>query len=197
MVIDIGTGDGRFVYRSARREPDKFFIGIDPNVRPLAKISEKIYRRPNKGGAPNALFLQAVIEKLPDELSGIADEVHIQFPWGSLLKAVATGDELVLESLRRLCRSEAQLQVLIGLDATRDVTELERLGLPELSARYLEHEMVPAYEANGFLVDDYGMLSSSEWPEIESSWARKLRRSEARVSIYLHAVSDKLKFVGH
>jgi tRNA G46 methylase TrmB len=48
VVIDIGTGDGRFVYQSARQNPKKFYIGIDPNVRPLEKISEKIYRKPSK-----------------------------------------------------------------------------------------------------------------------------------------------------
>ena len=189
MVIDIGTGDGRFVYRSARQHPGKFYIGIDANIRPLAKISEKIYRRADKGGAPNALFLQAAVEELPDELTGIADEVHIQFPWGSLLKAVATGDELILKGLRRLCRRGVRLEILIGVDVTRDAAELARLGLPDLSAKYLEQELVPTYEANGFAIEDCGMLSSTGWPEVESSWAKKLRRSAKRVLIYLHAVS--------
>ena len=151
----------------------------------MAKISEKIYRGPDKGGAPNVLFLQAAIEELPDELGGIAGEVHIQFPWGSLLKAVATGNELRLKSLRRLCRRGARLEVLIGLDTKRDRSQLQRLGLPELSTKYLEHELVPAYAANGFEIDDYGMLSSPEWPEIESSWAAKLRSSTTRVLVHL------------
>lgn len=187
----MGTGDGRFAYRSARQNPEKFYIGIDANSGPLAKVSEKGYRRLAKGGAPNLIFLQAAVEGLPDELSGVAGEVHIQFPWGSLLKAVATGDELILNSLRRLCRIDARLEVLIGLDAKRDRFQLQRLGLPELSADYLRRELVPAYEANGFEIDDYGILSSSEWPEIESSWATKLRLSPTRVLVYLHGVSDK------
>lgn len=58
VIIDIGTGDGRFVYHSVRRNPNKFYIGIDPNTRPLEKISEKIHRKTAKGGAPNALFIQ-------------------------------------------------------------------------------------------------------------------------------------------
>ena len=158
----------------------------------MARISEKIYRRADKGGAPNVVFLQAAAEALPDELTAIADEVHVQFPWGSLLKAVATGDELILNGLRRLCPAGARLEVLIGLDAKRDRSQLKRLGLPEMSAKYLEHQLVPAYEASGFEIDDYGILSASEWPEIESSWAAKLRRSTTRVLIYLHGVSDKL-----
>jgi 16S rRNA (adenine(1408)-N(1))-methyltransferase len=69
----------------------KFFMGIDPNVRPLAKISEKIYRRTGKGGAPNVVFLQAAVEELPDELTGIADEVHVQFPWGKFAQGRGDG----------------------------------------------------------------------------------------------------------
>jgi len=132
------------------------------------------------------------VEALPHELSKIADEVHIQFPWGSLLQAVASGDALILKSLRRLCRKEARLEVLISFDPTRDGSELDRLGLPELSREYLEQKLVPAYEANGFMIEDYGMLPSSAWPEIESSWAKKLRPSATRVLIYLRAVCDRL-----
>ena len=36
VVVDIGTGDGNFVYQAARENPTKFFIGIDANLRPLA-----------------------------------------------------------------------------------------------------------------------------------------------------------------
>jgi 16S rRNA (adenine(1408)-N(1))-methyltransferase len=145
---------------------------------------------------PNALFLQAAVEELPGELSATADEVRVQFPWGSLLKAVATGDGLILKSLRRLCRRGARLEILIGVDVTRDAAELERLGLPDLSAKYLEQELVPTYETNGFMIEDYGMLPSPEWPEIESSWARKLRHSTTRVLIYLHARSTNSPSVG-
>ena len=96
IVIDIGTGDGRFVFAAARGNPNKFFIGIDANIKPLAKPSMRATRKPSKGGLPNALFVQAAVEDLPQELEGAADEMHIHFPWGSLLQAVATGDRVVL-----------------------------------------------------------------------------------------------------
>lgn len=187
--MDLGTGDGRFVYRSALREPAKFFIGLDANAQPLAKVSEKIYRRVEKGGAPNALFLQAAVESLPEELNGVAGEIRIQFPWGSLLKAVTIGEEAILRDLHSLCQSNTRLEVIIGLDAKRDRAELKRLALPELSAAYLERELVSRYEANGFKVEGCGILSSADWPEIETSWAAKLRQSPTRKLIYLRAVS--------
>ena len=101
--MDVGTGDGLFVYKSAQRDPRTFYIGIDANRRPLEKISEKIHRRPDKGGLSNVLYVQASVEDLPAELDAIAAEVFVQFPWGSLLRGVAGGDETVLGNLRRLC----------------------------------------------------------------------------------------------
>jgi tRNA G46 methylase TrmB len=53
VVIDIGTGDGLFVYQAARHNPRKFYLGIDANPQPLEKISEKIHRKPAKGGLQN------------------------------------------------------------------------------------------------------------------------------------------------
>src|SRR5262245_40178432 len=96
VIIDLGTGDGSFVYQSARRHPDRFYIGIDAQSSALEKVSEKIHRKPAKGGAPNLLFIQAAAEELPSELDGVADEVHTHFPWGSLLRALALGDEVVV-----------------------------------------------------------------------------------------------------
>src|ERR1044071_8966443 len=79
VIVDIGTGDGRFVYQSARQNPKKFYIGIDANPSQLEKISQKIHKKPHKGGLANAIFLQVSVEDLPSELDGVADEVHIHF----------------------------------------------------------------------------------------------------------------------
>lgn len=84
--MDVATGDGLFVYNSARRNPQTLFIGVDANSRPLQKISERIHRKPAKGGLPNVLFLQSAVETLPSELDKTANEVHVNFPWGSLLR---------------------------------------------------------------------------------------------------------------
>lgn len=186
-MIDVGTGDGRFVYRCAKENPRKFYIGIDANPSPLAKVSEKIHRKPTKGGAPNVLFLQAAVEDLPHELDGIADELHVHFPWGSLLKAVALGDSVTLSNLRRICAVEALLEVIIGFDPKRDRSELERLGLPELSAEYLTTELIPTYKLNGFEVIEHGLVSSADWPALKSSWAKRLRANPDRLLLYVIA----------
>ena len=187
VIIDIGTGDGRFVYQSARQNPNKLYIGIDPNARPLEKISEKIHRKPAKGGAPNVIFIQATVEDLPSELNGVADEVHVHFPWGSLLRAVATGDVAMLQNLRRICSPGALLEVVIGLDPARDQTEIDRLGLPSLSLEFIDKQLVPNYGAAGFEVIERGVLAASEWPEFNTSWAKRLQGNESRAITYLIA----------
>ena len=187
VIIDIGTGDGRFVYQSARRNPNKFYIGIDPNTRPLEKISEKIHRKPAKGGAPNVLFVQTAIEDLPAELDGVANEVHVHFPWGSLLRAVAKGDVDVLRSLRRICVANALLEVVIGIDPERDRSEFERLGLERLSLEFTDNVLAANYTAAGFQIIERGILAASEWPHLETSWAKRLQGNEHRPITYLIA----------
>ena len=184
IVIDIGTGDGLFVYQCARSNPNKFFIGIDPNTRPLEKLSEKIHRSPRKGGLPNVLFLQAAIEDLPAELEGVADEVHIHFPWGSLLRIVCTGDRDGLQNLRRICSPGAILEVAMGVDPERDRSEIERLGL---STELIDSELSARYRAVGFEVLELGDLEQSEWHKLQTSWAKRLRGNQARKLIYLIA----------
>ena len=187
MIIDIGTGDGRFVYQSARQNPNKFYIGIDPNTRPLEKISEKIHRKPEKGGAPNVLFIQSAVEDLPAELDGVANEVHVHFPWGSLLRAIATAEPRVLQNLRRICSEGALLEVVIGLDPVCDESEIERLGLTPPSLAFIDNQLIPAYLAAGFETIERGILSASEWPELNTSWAKRLQGNERRTITYFIA----------
>ena len=185
VVIDIGTGDGRFVSALAKANPNKFYIGIDANAKPLEKTSMKATRKPAKGGLPNALFVQATVEDLPEGLNGVADEIHIHFPWGSLLRAVVTGNENVLEALRRICAPRCRLEIIIGVDAERDRTEILRLGLPDLSAEYIDNTLIPKYNAVGFEALEYGSLDAPEWRQLETSWAKKLQGNAAREVTYL------------
>jgi len=187
VIVDIGTGDGSYVYQSARRNPNKFYIGIDPNTGPLEKISEKIHRKPARGGAPNVLFIQSAIEDLPEELNGVANEVHVHFPWGSLLRAVATGDVALLQNLRRICAADGLLEVVIGIDPVRDKAELERLGVQPLTLDVVDSVIGPNYAAAGFEIIERGVLAASEWGALETSWAKRLQGNEQRSITYLIA----------
>ena len=188
IVIDIGTGDGRFVSVAARENPNKFYIGVDANTKPLEKPSMKATRKPAKGGLPNAMFVQAAVEDLPEELDGVADEIHIHFPWGSLLHAVTTGDEHFLTSLRRIAAPGCLLEIVIGIDPKRDKGEIERLDIPELTRVFLHSYLFPKFRSTGFDLIESRTLDANEWSRIETSWARKLQATSGRKVVYLSFV---------
>jgi 16S rRNA (adenine(1408)-N(1))-methyltransferase len=192
VIIDIGTGDGRFVYQFAREHPDRFYIGLDAQAGALEKISEKIYRKPAKGGLPNALFIQAAVETLPAELDGVADAVHINFPWGSLLRAVAIGEDAALRNLRSICAPGALLKIVIALDSERDKSEISRLKLEPLTPEFVKATLIPRYQAAGFGLIEYRALSPSEWPQLPTSWARRLAVNAERALTYLIARATTL-----
>ena len=77
----------------ARREPDSLVIGVDANADAMAESSRRAAAPERKGGLPNALFVVAAAERLPPELRGIAAEVSILLPWGSLLRGALAFDD--------------------------------------------------------------------------------------------------------
>lgn len=138
----------------------------------------------------NVLYLQAAVEDLPKEMNGIASEVTVQFPWGSLLRGVAGADEGVLSNLRRVCLPGAQLSVILALDPERDQFEWERLGLGKISFDYLERVLVAKYQAAGFRILRAKELSATDLSQLHSSWARRLHRSPARSFFRIVAVAE-------
>jgi 16S rRNA (adenine(1408)-N(1))-methyltransferase len=191
VIVDIGTGDGRFVYQCARENPDRFYLGIDANAKPLEKISMKATRKPAQGGAANLLFIQAAVENLPPELNNAADEIHVHFPWGSLLRVVMSGDQSVLKSLYRISAPGGLLEVVVGIDLKRDQAELERLGLPPLSLHYIDTQLAAKYKAAGFIVREKGSVSPAERKQLQSSWARRLSGNDRREVVYFIAEAQK------
>ena len=168
----------------AKARSEAFFIGVDANAKPLVKRSMKATRNPAKGGLPNAMFVQAAVEDLPEEFAGIASEIHVNFPWGSLLRVVATGDAEVLASLRRIAREGTVLRIMLGVDPDRDRAELARLGVPEIDAAYINSLLLPRYEAAGFSPIDARELDPGEWGKLPTSWAKRLCGNASR-RVYL------------
>lgn len=55
------------------------------------------------------------MERLPRAVRGIADEIRILFPWGSLLRALTTPDADVLHALAGLGKPGARVIVRINM----------------------------------------------------------------------------------
>lgn len=179
-MIDVGTGDGRFVSTLAKANPTRFYIGVDANRSALAKPSMRATRKPAKGGLANVMYVQAAVEDLPGELDGVATAIHINFPWGSLLQAVINGDMQILSSLRRIAAKDCLLEIVVGLDVVRDQSEIARLALPQFTADYICKTLVPKYCDAGFHLLEHGELSKREWSKLDTSWSKRLQSNDGR-----------------
>ena len=88
IILDLGTGDGRYVYSLAERNPSCFIIGVDSCRENLREYS--------CAKLPNMLFVIASAQNLPMELNGLVSHLTINFPWGSLLQSLLDDDLTLL-----------------------------------------------------------------------------------------------------
>jgi hypothetical protein len=97
-------------------------------------------------------------------------------PWGSLLGA-ALGETKTLEQLRRICAPNANLEIVLSLELTKDRSELERLGIESFSSKELERKLAHAYRAAGF---EMQLQSAADLSGTPTSWARRLTQNKQR-----------------
>jgi 16S rRNA (adenine(1408)-N(1))-methyltransferase len=174
IIIDIGTGDGEFVYKIAKENPDRFIIGIEPHHQGLERISARVYKKPAKGGINNALFVLSKIEEMPAELDGIANQVFINFPWAGLLKALLLADAAAWEPIKRICKNGAFIDILFGYEKYTEENEFKNLGLPAISVAYLKDKMAVKLADYGLRVLETKEIIREDIKNYPSSWAKKL-----------------------
>lgn len=157
ISLDLGTGDGRFVCKSAEQNKRTFFIGVDS-----CRENLHIYSRKS---LPNALFVIANAQSLPCELNGLASHVSINFPWGSLIESLLTGDERLLNGLGCVTRPCATMSLHLNADA------LASAGYElELGARQIENVLNHA----GWKTRSRSCLNALDLREIPTTWAKRL-----------------------
>ena len=103
IALDLGTGDGRYVRALAEQHPDWFIIGLDACRENLREHSRAKLR--------NMLFIIASAQDLPGELNGLISHITINFPWGSLLEGLLTGDSSLMHGLESISRSNASVDL--------------------------------------------------------------------------------------
>ncbi len=108
-IVDVGTGDGRYAYAPASSHPEWLVVGVDALDEPMGEMAHKALRKPARGGRANVVYLRAALEVLPDELRGIADEVHVLLPWGRLLEGIVLARR---RHRRRTCRRRSPRRAL-------------------------------------------------------------------------------------
>jgi len=137
----------------------------------------------------NLLYVRAAVEDLPPALAGGADCLSVVLPWGSLLAAVAQPSVGVLQGIRGLCRPDAVLTILLGLDPVRDQEELRRLGLASLLDGSLAGRLAEEYPRAGFRLRSVRPVAQDELRAWPSSWVRRLSHARGRTLLRVAAMA--------
>jgi 16S rRNA (adenine(1408)-N(1))-methyltransferase len=118
IMLDLGTGDGRYVHHLAEKFPNHFIIGIDSCRENLREVSQK--------KLANMLFVIASAQALPYELNGLVSHISINFPWGSLLESLLENDTSLMSGLESIAGFNTSMEIRLNSGALAEAgTTLE------------------------------------------------------------------------
>lgn len=157
IALDLGTGDGKFALCHAESFPGNFVIGVDSCRENLHEFS--------RASLPNLLFIIASAQNLPHELSGLVSHVTINFPWGSLLGSLLSGDPAFMSGLASILSPGASLDVRLNGGALA-----EQGWSLENGAERIRDNLVDA----GWHVGKQMALDSHALRNFPSTWAKRL-----------------------
>ncbi len=158
----------------ARAEPDAFVIGIDATAAAMADTSRRAARSEQRGGVSNALFVVAAAERPPTELLGIADELTINFPWGSLLRGALALDDAAALGIAALLKPGTRLSALVS------ITPRDGLGLAPMDEPGAADELAGRWAQHGLRLDTVCPATEADVAATRSSWARRLAAGRER-----------------
>lgn len=157
VVLDLGTGDGRYVRYLAERNPNWFVIGVDA-------CRENLHEH-SRSKLPNALFVIASAQGLPHELHGRVSHITINFPWSSLLKALLEADQDFMCGLQSISRPGASLHMHLNGGALVEMGTCLETGTQTIRENLLY---------SGWQLDAPVQLGAPSLRGLPTTWARRL-----------------------
>ncbi len=155
---------------AAAARPETLVVGLDASADAMARSSRR--------APPNALFVAAAAERPP--LTGIAQEITVNFPWASLLRGVLGQDQAVLAGIARLAAPGASITALVSVVA--------RDGVPPVPPA---DALAAAYARHGLRLVESRPATAAEIASSGSSWAKRLRAGSARPVTLVKCVASR------
>lgn len=188
VTIDLGAGDGRFAYRHAQQHPERFVIGVDPVAENLRELSAKAARKPARGGLPNVIYVVGSVELLPSELRGVASEIFVTLPWGSLMRGIILAEPAVLDGIASLASDGAEVRIVLNARIFDDPVPADLRDLPEVTPDFARDTLAPAYAGHGIEVRSSRWMDAGEVAAISTTWAKRLSHRAPPRSVLIEAV---------
>ena len=176
VLIDLGTGDGRYVRSVAQASPERFVIGLD--------ACRENLRSASRSAPSNALFVIANALDLPRELGGLASHITINFPWGSLLGALVNAEPALFDGLRMLALPGTLVEIRLNAGA------LVEAGLSLEQGGIAVRQTLRTY---GFNAGPLVSLDAAALHACPTTWAKRLAFGRDPRALYLRASVSELQ----
>jgi hypothetical protein len=157
ITLDLGTGDGRYVHILAEEHPDWFIIGVDSCRENLREHSQAKLQ--------NMLFVIASAQGLPTELNELISHITINFPWGSLLESLLTGDSRLLRGLESISRSTTSVDLHLNGGAMAEAGTTLETGAEQIYDNL---------NRSGWQIESPIMMNASALRSFPTTWAKRL-----------------------
>lgn len=174
LIIDLGTGQGSFVYYNALENRECFYIGLDSCGDSMKKYAVKQY----KNKVNNLMYIVMNAQKIDDIFKNRFSEIYINLPWGTLLEGIFKEELGIINSISKLSLSGCKINICFSYDNKFEKNEIEKRGLPNLSSEYFEKIFKPMYEKYNINISTIECLKGNL--NFRSKWMHVLTESKNR-----------------
>lgn len=157
IMLDLGTGDGRYVRTLAKEHPDWFVIGMDSCRENLREHSQTKLQ--------NILFIIASAQDLPKELNGLISHITINFPWGSLLQSLLTCDARLMRGLESLSRATTSFDLRLNGGALAEAGMTLQAGVEKIYNHLIR---------SGWQIKNPATMNAAALRSFPTTWAKRL-----------------------
>jgi hypothetical protein len=157
ILLDLGTGDGRYARSLAETHPRWFVIGVD--------ACRENLREHSRTKLENLLFVIASAQDLPHELDDLISHITINFPWGSLLENLLVSDSNLMRGLKVVSRARASLSLRLNGGALVEAGKTLEAG----TDRIFYNLLGAGWQLQRPVTMDAGALK-----KFPSTWAKRL-----------------------
>ena len=153
------------VEQSRTQEPDVVLMdmrlpdgsGVDAcreNLRPSSRLD-----------LPNVLFIIANARALPQEFYGLISHVAINFPWGSLLESLLTGDPVLMNGLAQISKPHTKIDIRLNGGALAEAGSCLEAGTQTIFDHMNRYGWITKHP---YLMDNHALQKFS------TTWAKRL-----------------------
>ena len=157
ILLDLGTGDGRYARTLAEAHPRWFIIGVD--------ACRENLREHSRAKLQNLLFVIARAQDLPYELDGLISHITINFPWGSLLESLLVSDLSLMRGIKSVSCPSASLDLRLNGGALAEAGKTLEAGTERIFYNLL---------GAGWQLEQPVLMNAGALKKFPSTWAKRL-----------------------